>query len=79
VNKGIAERIRKCVAAESPLGEGIDGAARLKEDAGLDSLSLTAVIVGLEDEFGITFDDGDLDPSAIVTLQDLVGLVKKYV
>jgi acyl carrier protein len=51
----------------------------LKEDCGLDSLSLVNLIVSLEEEFGITFDDGDLDPAKIVTLNDLLELTEKYI
>ena len=75
----ILTRIKKCVFEIMESGADIDENARLKEDAGLDSLSLTAVIVGMEDEFGITFDDGDLDPAKIITLKDLAELVEKYV
>ena len=45
----------------------------------MDSLSLVAVIVGLEEKFGIEFNESDLDPSKIVRVQDLVELVGKYV
>ena len=48
---------------------------RLKEDLGLDSLSLVGVIVGLEEAFGITFDDGDLDPERLVTVQNILDLM----
>lgn len=39
---------------------------RLKEDCGLDSLSLVAVIVDMEERLDITFDDGDLDPAKLI-------------
>lgn len=41
---------------------------RLKEDCGLDSLSLVAVIVDMEERLDITFDDGDLDPAKLITV-----------
>ena len=50
---------------------------KLKEDIGLDSLSLVTVIVALEEALGIRFDDADLDPSAILTPQDLILLIEK--
>ena len=75
----ILKRIKKRMLEVAETGTDIKENARLKEDAGLDSLSFVAVIVGLEDEFGITFDDGDLDPAKLNTLKDLAGLVQKYV
>ena len=51
---------------------------RLKEDCGLDSLSLVSVVVALEEAAGVAFDDGDLDPAALRTVRDLVTLAEKY-
>lgn len=58
--------------------EGITAEQRLKEDIGLDSLSLVSVIVGLEERLGILFDDADLDPGKIVLVKDVADLVEKY-
>lgn len=60
-------------------GDSITAEQELKADIGLDSLSLVAVIVGLEEKFGIEFDESDLDPNKIIRVQDLVELVGKYV
>lgn len=60
-------------------GESVTSEQELKTDIGLDSLSLVAVIVGLEEKFGIEFDESDLDPGKIIRVQDLVELVEKYV
>ena len=49
----------------------------LKEELGLDSLSLVSVIVGLESMYGIEFDEGDLDPEALTDVKSLVKLVEK--
>lgn len=51
---------------------------RLKEDCGLDSLSLVSVVVALEEAAGVTFDDGDLDPATLRTVRDLITLAEKY-
>ena len=48
-------------------------------DSGVDSLSLVLLITGLEEVFGIQFNEDDLDPDKLVTLSDLVELVGKYV
>ena len=52
---------------------------RLKEDCGLDSLSLVAVIVDMGERLDITFDDGDLDPAKLITVSDLVELAWKSI
>ncbi len=51
----------------------------LKADLGFDSLSLVAVVVGLEEKFGIEFNESDLDPSKIIHVGDLIELVEKYI
>ena len=60
-------------------GEHITADQKLKIDLGLDSLSLVAVVVGLEEKFGIEFNESDLDPDTIIRVQDLVDLVGKYI
>lgn len=67
------------VISETVGADSITAELELKTDIGLDSLSLVAVIVGLEEKFGIEFNESDLDPSKIVRVQDLVELVGKYV
>ena len=67
------------VISETVGGDNITAEQELKTDIGLDSLSLVAVIVGLEEKFGIEFNESDLDPSKIIRVQDLVELVRKYV
>lgn len=51
---------------------------RLKEDLGLDSLSLVALVVELEEEFNILFDEGDLNPDQLLRAGDLAALLEKY-
>ena len=51
----------------------------LKEDLGLESLSLVSVIVEIEDSCNILFDDADLDPAGITSVYDLLKLTEKYV
>ena len=51
---------------------------RLQEQLGVDSLTMTIFVIGLEEEFGIFFEDADLDPSKIRTVGDVVKLVFFY-
>ena len=48
---------------------------RLKEDLGFDSLTLVGLIVDIEEALNFEFDDAALDPSKLITLQDLVNLL----
>ena len=79
--EGIMEIFRNVeeVIIDAVGGDSVTAEQELKTDIGLDSLSLVAVIVGLEEKFGIEFNESDLDPSKIVRVQDLVELVRKYV
>lgn len=73
-----AKEIVTNVLAES----GVENAAenlRIKEDCGLDSLSLVSVIVRIEIAMGKAFDDGDLNPAELVTVGDVIALTEKYV
>ena len=45
----------------------------------MDSLSLVALIVALEEDFSIEFSDDDLCPEKIEKFEDLVVLVEKYI
>jgi acyl carrier protein len=45
---------------------------------GIDSLKMVELIVALEDELEITFDDSDLDPSQLQTVRTIIDLVEKY-
>lgn len=50
----------------------------LKGDLGLDSLKMVELIVALEDEFNIEFDESDLDPKALETVGSIYALANKY-
>ena len=74
----VKEKIDAAIVEAAFLDQAPDAGARLKEDMGLDSLNLVELIVGLEDTFGIQFDESDLDPQEILTVEDLYQLVAKY-
>lgn len=58
---------------------GLNEDSLLKEECGLDSLSLVALIVALEERLGICFDESDLDPQQLTTWGDLLVLAVRYV
>lgn len=45
---------------------------------GIDSLKSVELIVALEDALHINFDDSDLDPSILTTVQSIINLVNNY-
>lgn len=50
----------------------------LKDDLGIDSLTLTTLMIGLEAGFDFVLQDDDLDPVKFKTIGDVVALVFKY-
>lgn len=55
-----------------------DTSASLVEDLALDSLCMVMLLVMIEDVFSIELDESDMDPYALITVQDVIDLVTKY-
>ena len=51
---------------------------RLREDLGLDSLSLVNLMVELEETFAVELQMEDLDPANFSTVADVYALMEKY-
>lgn len=64
--------------AQESIGVELEGDEDLREE-GIDSLSLVMLVTGMEEVFVIEFNDDDLDPDKLTSLEDLVDLVEKYV
>ena len=64
--------------AEQTLGAQLSEEESLKE-CGVDRLGLVALVVGIEEGFGFSFCDSDLQPENLQTLADLIELAGKYV
>ena len=64
----------KAKLAEACHKDSIDVNANFKE-LGLDSLDVVEMLLQLEEQYGIRFDDVDM--SGIVTVQDLIDIVEK--
>ncbi len=56
-----------------------DRSLTLVGDLALDSLRMVMLLVTLEDTFEIELDESDMNPFALVTVQDVVELAEKYV
>ena len=72
------EKINEVLLGLSFLDE-IDENQRLKDDLGFDSLSLSNLMLKLEEVFAIELQMEDLDPSSFSTVADVYKLVAKYV
>ena len=48
-------------------------------DIGIDSLKKVELIIKLENELNIKFDDGELDPNKLITVKSILELAGKYV
>ena len=51
---------------------------KLQEDIGLDSLGMVTLLLELEDRFEIHFDESDLNPFDLETVEDVIRLVIRY-
>lgn len=71
----IRERIKDL--AKEVLGAELREEEDLRE-SGVDSLGLVSLIVAVEEAFGLTFCDNDLQPERLKTLSDLTELTEKY-
>lgn len=77
---GIRDRIRKAV--EKSLGIEIDreefaSAERMDDFLGMDSISAMEIVVALEQEFGLVFDDNMLNVREIGDLAGLESYLEK--
>ena len=75
MRKTTIKKIKKI--AEENLEVSLTGCDNLKS-SGVDSLSLVVLLIKIEECFGIVFDDDDLNPETIKTLNDVVALTEKY-
>lgn len=56
-----------------------DTSKTLLGDLAMDSLRMVMLLVTLEDTFEIELDESDMNPFALITVQNVIELVKKYV
>lgn len=66
------------VLAELSGTESIRLEDELQNDIGLDSFGLVNLILTLEERFGITMDDSDMNPFDLIDVESVVRLVEKY-
>ena len=66
------------VLAELSGTENIRLEDELQNDIGLDSFGLVNLLLTLEESFGITLDESDMNPFDLINVQDVVTLVERY-
>ena len=71
------ETVERTVCQLLKLEGGEDGSVRLREDLGVDSLTMVDLVIDLEDRLGVEFTDADLDPSVLLTLDDLYQMIAR--
>lgn len=75
-NKEISEKIISI--ATEVIGVTLTENESLQE-SGMDSLSLVALIAEIEERFGFSFDDDDLQPENLKMLSDVVRITVKHI
>ncbi len=74
----VFERVKAKVASQLGIDEGgITPESSFIEDLGADSLDVVELVMGLEDEFGITIPDDQSEK--IVTVGDAVAFIERHV
>ncbi len=51
---------------------------RLQEELSMDSLSMVTLLIELENVFCVEFDEVDMNPYDLITVQDVVELMERY-
>ena len=59
--------------------ENVNLDSSLQGEIYLDSLSMITLLIMVEDGFNIVLDESDMNPFDLITVNDVVALVKKYV
>ena len=59
--------------------ENVNLDSSLQGEIYLDSLSMVTLLIMVEDGFNIVLDESDMNPFDLITINDVVSLVKKYV
>ena len=55
-----------------------DVSLSLADDLALDSMKMVMLLIMIEEEFEIEFDETDLNPKNIITVEDVIELVLMY-
>ena len=59
--------------------ESICPKSQLQQDLALDSLQMVTLLIEIEEVFQIKLNESDLNPFSLMTVQDVMNLVERYV
>lgn len=59
--------------------ENIGPELELQRDLCLDSLQMVTLLIMLENNFGIVLDESDMNPFDLMTVENVIILVEKYI
>ncbi len=76
-DSNIKEKVNKLLRELSGI-ESVNISDNLQDDLGLDSLSLVALLLELEDAFDIILNEVDMNPLDLITVEDVIYLAEKY-
>jgi acyl carrier protein len=76
----VEEQVTRLLAGYShrPLGPRADPRLSLRDELGIESLSLVSLVVRLGDELGVDASDDALDLAGLKTVGDLVALARRF-
>ena len=74
----VQERVFNIIRELSGL-ENISLDSSFQDEIYLDSLIMVTLLIMIEDRFNIVLDESDMNPFDLITVNDVVALVKKYV
>ena len=74
----VEEKIREIIFELS--GETVEDVSdALERDLMLDSLSMVTLLIEIEEMFEIELDEKDMNPFELITVEDVVKMVEKYI
>ena len=73
----IKEKTIKVISELTPQNE-INNDSRLVEDLGIDSLNMVLLLINIETAFSFSLKEEDMNPYKLVTVNDVILLVKRY-
>lgn len=74
----LQEIVRTIVDSED-IVDGLNDETNLLTDLGFDSIMLVQLVAEIEDVYGITFSNEDMDVEKLYKCSELVDIIKKYV
>ena len=75
----IQDQVSEIISKQSIVPKKEIGREDKLSNLGIDSLKKVELIIALEREFSVRFDESDLNPNALAKVEDMIGLVEKTI